>query len=63
MNKVITHFKESYYELMNKVTWPSWAELQQSTVIVLAATIVITLLIWAMDIASENVLKFIYSLF
>ena len=30
---------------MEKVTWPTWAELQQSTVIVLAATLIITALV------------------
>ena len=40
MNKISTYFRESYKELMEKVTWPTWAQLQQSTMIVLAATLV-----------------------
>ncbi len=48
---------------MEKVTWPGWVQLQQSTVIVLAATLVITLIVGVMDIVSSSVLKFIYSLF
>ncbi len=36
---------------MEKVTWPTWAELQQSTVIVLAATLLITVLVGVMDFA------------
>jgi preprotein translocase subunit SecE len=63
MNKISTYFKESYTELTEKVTWPSWIQLQQSTVIVLAATIIITALVWVMDFASQNLLKAIYSLF
>jgi preprotein translocase subunit SecE len=62
MNKVTNYFKESYKELMEKVTWPTWSELQQSTVIVLVATILITLLVGVMDVLSSGVLKFIYSL-
>jgi preprotein translocase subunit SecE len=62
MNKVTNYFKESYRELMEKVTWPTWSELQQSTVIVLVATILITLLVGVMDVLSSSVLKFIYSL-
>ena len=62
MNKVANYFKESYKELMEKVTWPTWSELQQSTVIVLVATILITLLVGVMDVFSNGVLKFIYSL-
>jgi len=63
MNKIAIYFRESYKELMEKVTWPSWVQLQQSTVIVLAATLVITLIVGVMDIVSSSVLKFIYSLF
>lgn len=63
MNKISTYFRESYKELMEKVTWPSWVQLQQSTVIVLAATLIITLIVGVMDIVSSIVLKFIYSLF
>ena len=63
MNKISTFFRESYRELMEKVTWPSWPQLQQSTVIVLVATVLITLLVWIMDFASSSVLHFTYSLF
>jgi len=63
MNKIANYFKESYLELQEKVTWPSWANLQQSTVIVLVATIIITALVWVMDTASNQFLKLIYSLF
>jgi preprotein translocase subunit SecE len=52
MNKISTYFRESYKELMEKVTWPTWAQLQQSTMIVLAATLVITALVWVMDFAT-----------
>ena len=63
MNKVTTYFKESYKELLEKVTWPNWAELQQSTIIVLVATLLITFVVGLMDIASSSVLKLIYSFF
>jgi preprotein translocase subunit SecE len=63
MNKIATYFRESYKELMEKVSWPTWAQLQQSTMIVLAATLVIAALVWVMDFAAGNVLKFIYNFF
>ncbi|HLO80774.1 MAG TPA: preprotein translocase subunit SecE [Chitinophagaceae bacterium] len=63
MKKVEAYFKDSYRELVERVTWPTWEQLQQSTMIVLVATLVITGLVWAMDFASNGVLKFIYSLF
>lgn len=63
MNKISTYFRESYKELMEKVTWPNWTQLQQSTVIVLVATLVITFIVWLMDLVSSGILHFIYSLF
>ena len=63
MNKIQTYFKDSYTELMEKVTWPNWQQLQQSTMIVLVATLVITAIVWVLDLGSSTVLKFIYSLF
>ncbi|MBP9213123.1 MAG: preprotein translocase subunit SecE [Chitinophagaceae bacterium] len=63
MNKISTYFKDSYRELVEKVTWPTWMQLQQSTVIVLIATVIITLLVGIMDLGSNQLLKLIYSLF
>ena len=63
MNKITTYFRESYRELLEKVTWPTWPQLQSSTIIVLVATLLITLLVWIMDFISSSILHFIYSLF
>ena len=63
MNKITTYFRESYKELLEKVTWPSWTQLQQSTVIVLVDTVLITAIVWIMDLASSSILHFTYSLF
>jgi len=60
MNKIVHYFRDSYKELSEKVTWPNWSQLQQSTMIVLVATIVITFVVLAMDFAFGNGLKFIY---
>ena len=63
MNKIANYFSASYRELTEKVTWPTWAQLQQSTVIVLIATIIITAMVWLMDFGSNQLLKLIYSFF
>jgi preprotein translocase subunit SecE len=63
MKKIETYLKDSYKELVEKVTWPTWEQLQQSTMIVLVATLLITGVVWIMDFASNSVLKFVYSLF
>ena len=60
MNKIAHYFKESFKELTEKVSWPTWAQLQQSTMIVLAATLVVTFIVLAMDFVTGNALKFIY---
>jgi preprotein translocase subunit SecE len=62
MNKFTAYLRDSYKELLQKVTWPSWDQLQQSTMIVLGATLVITFLVGIMDLVASNTLKFIYSL-
>ncbi len=31
------YFQESYTELMHKVTWPTWSELQNSAVLVMVS--------------------------
>ena len=63
MNKISTYFSESYKELVEKVTWPTWPQLQQSTIIVLVATVLITLVVFVMDAISKGALNLIYSLF
>ncbi len=63
MNKVSNYIRDSYKELMEKVTWPNWQQLQQSTMIVLVATLMITALVWVMDLVAAGSLNFIYKLF
>ena len=62
MNKIGNYFRESFKELTEKVTWPTWPQLQQSTMIVLAATLVITFIVLGMDFVAGNGLKFIYGI-
>jgi preprotein translocase subunit SecE len=63
MNKVSNYIRDSYKELMEKVTWPNWQQLQQSTMIVLVATLLITGMVWVMDFIAAGSLNFIYKLF
>ncbi len=57
MEQLKLYVKESYNELINKVTWPSWAMLQQTTVVVLVASLLLALLIFIMDAASKLILN------
>ncbi len=61
--KITNFVKDSYYELTEKVSWPKWDQLQQSTMIVLGATIFITAIVALMDFIANGAMKFIYSLF
>lgn len=45
----LTDIKESYNELVHKVSWPSKTDLANSTVIVMVASILMALVIWAVD--------------
>ena len=63
MNKVSNYFRDSYRELLEKVTWPTWTQLQQSTMIVLGATLIITGVVWVMDFIAAGGLNLIYTAF
>ena len=58
-----TYIKESYDELMNTVSWPSWSELQSSSIVVAIASAIIALIIYVMDSAFSNVMNLFYSFF
>ena len=56
------YFKNSYNELVNKVTWPSFEQLMGSTKVVLIASVIFALVVLAMDLVFENLMNGIYSL-
>ena len=62
MAKLGNYIQEAYDELVHKVSWPSWDELQQTTIIVLVGLIITTLVIFGMDFVSERFLTFLYSI-
>ncbi|MEX2380630.1 MAG: preprotein translocase subunit SecE [Vicingaceae bacterium] len=63
MSKIRTYIEESSDELLNKVSWPTWAELQSSGVVVMIASIIISLIIFLMDSTFSRMMEYIYSLF
>ena len=60
MAKVLDFFKESYQEVTEKVTWPTWSQLQNHAVVVLVASLIIALVVLTMDKASGFVLEMLY---
>jgi preprotein translocase subunit SecE len=61
IKKIKTYLKNAYTELVNKVSWPTWKELQSSALLVMLASLIFAIVIFAMDITLENVMKFIYN--
>lgn len=56
-------FSESYNELMHKVTWPTWSELQNSAIVVMVAGIIFAVVIFIMDFTFEHLMDFVYKMF
>jgi len=44
-----TYVSESYNELVHKVSWPTWKDLQASAIVVLVSALIISLIIFLMD--------------
>jgi len=61
--KIKSYFQDAYNELMHKVSWPTWKELQSSAIVVMIASMIIALIIFAMDYSFENLMGLIYSMF
>ncbi len=57
---MFNYFKESYNELVNKVTWPTFAQLQSSTIVVMVASVIFAVVVLAMDLTFENLMSLVY---
>ena len=62
MKKIIAYLKDAYTELVYKVSWPSRDELTSSTIIVMIASLIIALIVFAMDSIFEWILKILYGI-
>jgi preprotein translocase subunit SecE len=62
-SRINRYIKESFAELMQKVSWPTWSELQSSAIVVMVASLIIAGVVLAMDFSFKNIIGFIYSLF
>lgn len=49
MSKVKEYINETVTEMTHRVTWPTWKELQSNTIIVVVASVLISLIIFSMD--------------
>jgi len=62
MRKFINYVKESYVELTKKVTWPTWDKLQSSAIVVMVASVIFAVVIFAMDFCFQHLMSAIYTL-
>ena len=60
MKKVVDFIKGSFDELINKVSWPKYGELQSSAMLVLVATLIFALLVGVIDYLFKNGVSLIY---
>jgi len=60
--KLFTDIEESYNELVHKVSWPTRSQLVNSSVIVMVASIVLSLIIFAVDLVIDELMHGIYSI-
>lgn len=54
---------ESIQELRDKVTWPTWVQLQSSTILVAISSVIIALIISLMDLSFDTILGEFYTIF
>jgi len=57
-----TFIEESWGEL-KKVTWPDYEQLKNATVVVLVFVVLISAMIWLMDVVVRNVIELIMGVF
>jgi preprotein translocase subunit SecE len=61
--KIVAYFKDVYSEMMHKVSWPSWEELQESAILVMIASALFAIVIATIDMVFKYGMTKIYGLF
>ena len=57
---IIDFIKDSYEEMIHKVTWPKYSDLQSSSILVLIGALVFALVIGSMDFVFNNMMDWFY---
>jgi preprotein translocase subunit SecE len=63
MKKIKDYIIDSYQELRFKVSWPKFKDLQNSSVLVLVASIIFALLVGLIDVVFKNIMSWYYNAF
>jgi preprotein translocase subunit SecE len=61
MNKIISYIKESYSDLVHKVSWPTRQELSSSTIVVMTASLIMAGVVFVIDSGFERIVTFFYN--
>ena len=61
--KIVAYLKDTYNELIHKVTWPSWDELQESAIVVMIASFIFAIIIAIMDYSFKEFMEAVYGMF
>jgi len=56
-------FTQEVVDEIKKVTWPDWPQLKNSTGVVIVFVVIVSLIIFLMDLVVRTVLGFIMNLF
>ena len=59
---MIKYIKESFGELKNNMTWPTWANAQRLTVVVAVFSILFSLAIWGVDTVFSKLVESYFDL-
>lgn len=62
MSRIGTYLSETKNELVNKVSWPTWPELQSSAIVVMISSVIIALVVFGMDFVFEVLMKQAYEM-
>jgi preprotein translocase subunit SecE len=62
MSKIGTYISETRNELVNKVSWPTWPELQSSAIIVMVSSVIIALVVAGMDFFFDILMREAYDI-
>ena len=60
--KILKEIEDSYNELVYKVSWPTKSQLANSSVVVMVASIIIAIMIFAMDEVVDALMHLIYGI-
>jgi preprotein translocase subunit SecE len=59
----IRRFTDETVDEMKKVTWPDWDQLRNSTFVVLVFVVIVSGIIWVMDVSVRGLLRLVIDIF